>query len=127
MSRNVRHGVFLVLGITAFFVTWPFAFEWMRAGGNIFNVIDFFGDAIAPGGTAAFLSLDILFVWLTYMIWVVFDAKRIGLGYKWGIFFVLFSYVGVSLAFPVYLIVRERFVDRKRGGDEAPSRSAANA
>ena len=41
------------------------------------------------------------------MVWVVFDSKRIGLGYKWGWIFVALSYIGVSMAFPVYLVTRE--------------------
>jgi hypothetical protein len=41
---------------------------------------------------------------------VVFDAKRIGMGYKWGWIFVLLSYIGVSMAFPVYLVTRERYL-----------------
>ena len=119
MSTNIRHGVFIVLGIAAFLLTWPHAFDWMRHGGNILNPVAFFGDALKPGGTAAFLSLDMLFAWITYMIWVVFDAQRIGLGMKWGWFFLLFSYVGVSSAFPIYLVVRERYIDRQRGGTPA--------
>jgi hypothetical protein len=114
MWTNIRHGVFVILGLLAFFLTWPHALDWMSKGGNILNPISFFHDAIRHGDTAAFLSLDMLFVWVTYMIWVVFDANRIGLGFKWGIFFVFFSYVGVSLSFPVYLVVRERFIDRKK-------------
>lgn len=113
MSMNIRHGLYLALGLTAFFVTWPHAFVWMREGGNILNPYNFFADAIVHGRTAAFLSLDMLFMWVTYMIWVVFDARQIGMGYRWGVFFLLFSYVGVSLAFPVYLLVRERFIARK--------------
>jgi hypothetical protein len=115
MGTTIRHTFYLVLGIAAFFLTWPHAFQWMSEGGNILNPVAFFGDAIAHGRTAAFLSFDILFMWVTYMIWVVTDAHRIGLGYKWGVFFLLFSYVGVSLAFPVYLIVRERFLDSHGG------------
>lgn len=116
MATNIRHVVFIVLGIAAFLLTWPHAFDWMRRGGNILDPVAFFRDAIAPGGTAAFLSLDMLFAWITYMIWVVFDAKRIGLGLKWGWFFLLLSYIGVSLAFPIYLVVRERYIDRQRDG-----------
>lgn len=112
MGTTIRHAVYLALGVAAFFLTWPYAIDWMRAGGNLLNPLEFFGDALVHGGTAAFLSLDILFMWVTFMIWVVVDAHRIGLGYKWGAFFVVFSYAGVSLAFPVYLIVRERFIDR---------------
>lgn len=113
MSTNIKHAVFLILGILALIVTWPHAFDWMRAGGNILNPIDFFRDAIAAGGTAAFLSLDMLIAWIVLMIWVVFDTQRIGMGAKWGWFFVALSYVGVSFMFPVYLIVRERFLDKR--------------
>ena len=50
MSTNLRHAFFLIVGIAAFFLTWPHAFEWMRQGGNIFNPIQFFADAINAGG-----------------------------------------------------------------------------
>ena len=126
MATNIKHAVFLILGIVALIVTWPHAFDWMRAGGNILNPIDFFGDAIKAGGTAAFLSLDMLIAWIVIMIWVVFDTQRIGMGAKWGWFFVLLSYVGVSFMFPVYLIVRERFLDKRgRTRDELAAERAS--
>jgi hypothetical protein len=118
VAINIRHGIFIVLGIAAFFLTWPHAIDWMRGGGNIFNPIQFFADAIGAGGTAAFLSIDMAIAWLVYMIWVLFDARRIGLGIKWGWFFVALSYVGVSLAFPIYLVTRERFLDRRANSAE---------
>ena len=109
---NVRHGFFLLIGVAALLLTWPHAFEWIRGGGNIFNPVQFFGDAMAPGGTAAFLSIDMAIAWLVFMVWVVFDTRRIGMGMRWGWFFVALSYIGVSMAFPVYLVARERFLDR---------------
>jgi len=122
MATNIRHAFFLMLGLAALFLTWPHAFEWMRQGGNIFNPVQFFADAINAGGTAAFLSIDMAIAWLVFMIWVVVDTRRIGMGAKWGWFFVALSYVGVSLSFPVYLITRERFIDRRKGGvDPTPS------
>lgn len=126
MATNIKHAVFLILGIVALIVTWPHAFDWMRAGGNILNPIDFFRDAIEAGGTAAFLSLDMLVAWIVIMIWVVFDTQRIGMGAKWGWFFVALSYVGVSFMFPVYLIVRERFLDKRgRTRDELAAEHAS--
>jgi hypothetical protein len=115
VATQIRHGVYVLLGIAAFFLTWPHAFDWMHHGGNIFNPVQFFADAVAAGGTAAFLSIDMAIAWLVFMIWVVFDSQRIGLGAKWGWIFVALSYVGVSLAFPVYLVTRERFLDRQKG------------
>ncbi len=121
MTQNVKHGFFLILGIIALVTTWPHAFDWMRNGGNIFNPIQFFGDAIGAGGTAAFLSIDMAIAWLVFMIWVVYDAQRIGMGAKWGWFFVALSYIGISFTFPVYLITRERFLDgRRKAGTTAP-------
>jgi Protein of unknown function DUF2834 len=111
-STNIRHAFFILAGVMALVLTWPHAFQWMAAGGNILNPIAFFGDAMAPGGTAAFLSIDMAIAWLVFMVWVVFDSKRIGLGYKWGWTFVALSYIGVSMAFPVYLVTRERFLEK---------------
>jgi hypothetical protein len=119
MATNIRHAAYVLLGVTATLLTWPHAFDWIRAGGNILNPVQFFSDAIHAGGTAAFLSIDMAIAWLVFMIWVVSDAKRIGLGLKWGWFFVALSYVGVSLAFPVYLVTRERFLQRHNSAAES--------
>lgn len=120
MSTTLRHGILIIISIAAFVLTWPYAYDWMRAGGNILNPVAFFRDAIVLGKTAAFLSLDAMFMWLTYMIWVLFDAQRIGLGPKWGVFFIFLSYLGVSMAFPVYIVVRERHLDKRaRSGSDS--------
>ena len=113
MTMNVRHAFFVLAGLVALVTTWPYAFDWMAAGGNILNPVEFFGDAIAAGGTAAFLSIDMAIAWLVFMVWVVFDAKRIGMGYKIGVLFVLLSYIGVSMAFPFYLVTRERYLAKQ--------------
>lgn len=118
MITTVKHAVFLILGAVALVVTWPFAFDWMGNGGNILNPVEFFGDAVDAGGTAAFLSLDMLIAWAVFIIWVVFDARRIGMGARWGWLFVALSYIGVSMAFPVYLVVRERFLARRNTATE---------
>jgi hypothetical protein len=114
VSTNVRHAFFIIIGVIALLVTWPHAFEWMRNGGNILNPIQFFADAINAGGSAAFLSLDMAIAWVVFMVWVVFDTRRIGMGIKWGWFFVALSYIGVSMAFPFYLVTRERFIDSQK-------------
>lgn len=111
-ATTIKHVVLIALGAIAMVVTWPHAFAWMDDGGNILNPAEFFGDAIDAGGTAAFLSLDMLVAWVVFMIWVVTDAPRIGMRARTGWLFVLLSYVGVSLAFPVYIVVRERFLAR---------------
>ena len=46
-STNIRHTFFILAGAVALVLTWPHAFRWMAAGGNILNPVEFFGDAIA--------------------------------------------------------------------------------
>ena len=115
-AMNIRHVFYIVAGIAALLLTWPFAFDWMGGGGNILNPIEFFGDGIAPGGTAAFLSIDMLIAWTVFIVWVLTDTARIGMGRKWGVVFMLLSYIGVSMAFPFYLVARERFLARSADG-----------
>lgn len=113
MAKNFKHAVLLLLGVGSLFVVWPFAFDWMRGGGNIMNPVSFFTDVYELGGAPAFLTVDIAVAWLAFMIWVVPDAKRIGLGAGWGWAFIGLSYLGTCFAFPVYLVVRERHLDRQ--------------
>lgn len=54
-------------------------------GGDILNPLSFFVDPYRLGGAPAFLTIDIAVCWVAFMVWVVFDAKRIGLGAKWGL------------------------------------------
>src|SRR3546814_12817450 len=112
MATTVRHVFFVIVGIFALLVTWPFAFDWMRAGGNILNPVQFFADALAPGGTAAFLALDMAVAWAVFMVWVVFDTRRIGMGMHWGWFFVFLSYLCVSMAFLFFSFARTPFLHR---------------
>jgi hypothetical protein len=118
-ATNIRHGFYIVAGVVALFLTWPHAFDWIAHGGNILNPVAFFGDAIGAGGTAAFLSIDMAIAWLVFMVWAVSDSKRIGLGQKWGWTFVALSYIGVSMAFPLYLVTRERFLASRQNVDTA--------
>jgi hypothetical protein len=124
MTTHLRHTAYVAAGVLALLVTWPHAFDWMEAGGNIVNPVDFFGDAINAGGTAAFLSLDMLIAWAVFMVWVVTDSVRTGMGRTWGWFFVALSYIGVSMAFPVYLVARERFLDRQGVRNTEPQEAA---
>src|ERR1700753_618380 len=117
-STNIRHAFFILVGVVALVLTWPHALHWMAAGGNILNPVAFFGDAMAPGGTAAFLSIDMAIAWLVFMVWVLFDAKRIGLGGEVGVLFLALSYTGVSMPSPFWLVTRERYLARQEKATE---------
>lgn len=115
MATNLKHLFFVLIGVASLLVVWPFAFEWMKNGGNILNPISFFTGVYALGGAPAFLTIDIAVSWIVFMVWVVFDAQRIGLGAKWGWTFFALSYLGTCFAFPIYLVVRERYLGTRNG------------
>lgn len=112
MPSTLKHGLFVVFAVASLLAVWPHAFAWMQAGGNIINLPSFFIDSYHSGSAAAFLTIDIAVAWITFMIWVVGDAARIGLGARWGWIFVALSFLGTCFAFPLYLVMRERHLAR---------------
>jgi hypothetical protein len=108
--KHILYSALALLGLVA---SWLHGLAWMAAGGNIFNLYSFFRESYASGHAAAFLTIDILVAWGVFMIWVVGDAKKIGLGVGKGWLFLALSGLGTCFAFPLYLVVRERFLDRQ--------------
>ena len=113
--KQLKHAVLIFISIASLFVAWPHGWDWMQAGNNILNFPSFFIQPYQMGGAAAFLTVDILVCWAAYLIWVVPDAKRIGLGAKVGWIFFFLSYLGTCFALPLYLVVRERHLDKQKG------------
>lgn len=113
MISNIRHAIYLLIGIVAVINAYPPSLQYAAAGGNFWNPVEFFAAGIAAGGAAAALSTEMVAIWTVFLIWVIFDCRKIGLGLKWGVFFAVFSYLGVSFFFPLYLVVRERYLARR--------------
>lgn len=109
---NIRHALYAIAAIVSLVWAWSQGFAWMQAGGNLLNLPSFFIDAYKSGPAAAFLTVDILVAWGVFMVWVVGDARAIGLGAKWGWIFVALSFLGTCFAFPLYLIKRDRHLAR---------------
>jgi hypothetical protein len=105
---SLKHLIYIILAITGLIWCWMHGIAWMVEGGNIVNLPSFFIDSYKSGSAAAFLTVDIAIAWATFMIWVVGDAAKIGLGAKTGWIFIGLSFLGTCFAFPVYLVVRER-------------------
>jgi hypothetical protein len=109
-----KHILYIALALFGLVTSWMHGIAWITAGGNILNLYSFFRDAYVSGSAAAFLTIDILVAWGVFMIWVVGDAKKIGLGAGKGWLFLALSGLGTCFAFPLYLVVRERFLDGKK-------------
>jgi hypothetical protein len=113
MTLSFKHLSFIGIALTSLVLAWMHGIAWIEAGGNLLNLPSFFLEAYASGSAAAFLTIDILAAWAAFMIWVVPDATRIGLGARTGWTFLALSFLGTCFAFPIYLVVRERHLSRK--------------
>ena len=107
-GQAFRHALYLLIAFVSAGAAWAFGIAWMQGGGNILNLPSFFLDAFRAGDAAAFLTIDILAAWVVYMIWVVPDAVRVGLGARTGWLFLALSFIGTCFALPLYLVRRER-------------------
>ncbi len=105
---NLKHLIYIALALTGLVWCWMHGLQWIADGGNLINLPSFFIDAYKSGSAAAFLTVDIAIAWATFMIWVVGDAAKVGLGAKTGWIFIGLSFLGTCFAFPLYLVVRER-------------------
>lgn len=108
MPNNPKHILYSVLAIGSLVAAWSHGFAWIADGGNLLNLPSFFIDSYNSGSAAAFLTIDIAVAWAVFMIWVVGDATKIGLGARMGWIFVALSFLGTCFAFPLYLVLRER-------------------
>ncbi len=110
---NIRHALYCILAFTGLVWCWYHGIAWIAGGGNLLNLPSFFIDSYKSGSAAAFLTIDIAIVWATYLIWVVGDARKIGLGAGKGWLFFGLSFLGTCFAFPLYLVLRERHLAGK--------------
>jgi Terpene cyclase DEP1 len=109
---TVRHLLYIALAVTSVVWAWSHGFAWMAAGGNLLNLPSFFVDSYRSGSAAAFLTIDIAVAWAVFMIWVLGDAAKVGLGARMGWIFIALSFLGTCFAFPLYLVLRERHLDK---------------
>ncbi len=110
---NVKHLIYIALALVGLVWCWMNGIQWMADGGNLINLPSFFIESYKSGSAAAFLTVDIAIAWATFMIWVVGDAAKIGLGAKTGWLFIGLSFLGTCFAFPLYLVVRDRHLAGK--------------
>jgi hypothetical protein len=66
-----------------------------------------FWPALLANHATTSITVDIFLLCVAAMIWMVFEARRLGIRFVWA--YVLLSFpIGISVMFPLFLVARER-------------------
>jgi hypothetical protein len=95
--------VFAVLGALA---TWYFNVRFSIDAGGGFDMLAFMRAAFA-NHAASSLSCDAIGAAATFMVWVFFESRRLGMR-RWWLYVLLTMCVALAFAFPLFLFMREK-------------------
>jgi Terpene cyclase DEP1 len=96
--------VYGILAVAALVVTWSWNFAFFAAPDS--GLASFLAGAYA-NPAAASLSSDLLFLTVVAVVWMVIEARRHEIRFVW-LYVAMGFAVAISVAFPLFLIARER-------------------
>ena len=99
-----RKHLYIALAILGFVLPWMHYVGFIQING--LNIPLFIASIFANGPATGFAA-DVLWATLVFWIWTYFDSKENDLP-NWWVSLVLGACVGLSVALPVYLLMREQ-------------------
>jgi hypothetical protein len=97
--------VYALIAIGALFATWSQNLAFFAASADA-GILDFIAGGYA-NPAAASLTNDLLFLLLAAIVFMVSEARRLGIRFVW-LYVALSFVVAISVTFPLFLIARER-------------------
>ena len=105
VSRKALCILYGLIAIVALVGTWGNILEYLHLG-FIGTTIHFWKETLV-NPASQFITVDILFLALTVIVWAVLEARRLGMWGVW-LYVVLGLFIAISFAIPLFLIHRER-------------------
>jgi hypothetical protein len=105
ISRKALCVVYGLIAVLAFVSTWGNGLPYLSLGFVGANVA-FWKDTLA-NPASRFLTLDIFFLGLAVFVWMVLEARRLGMRGVW-LYLLFGAIVAISVTVPIFLINRER-------------------
>jgi hypothetical protein len=115
-SRKLLCMVYALLALLALVGTWSHNVVYLGGGFVEGNQKFWLDTLVTPASTS--ITVDLLVLGFAINLWMVLEARRIALGYVW-LYVLAGALIAISVAFPVYMIQRERILAR-RGETAAP-------
>ena len=105
ISRKALCVTYGVIALLAFVTTWANVLAYVSLGVVGSNVAFWQDTLVNPA--SRFLALDVFFLGLAVFVWMVLEARRLGMRGVW--LYLLFGMlVAISVTVPIFLINRER-------------------
>ena len=102
IMKQVVYGLTALIGLC---VTWYFNLQAMQADPD-FSLLSFVTDNYVNPSSASIMN-DIAVVCAVFLFWSFFEAKRLNMRFWWT-YIPLTFLVALAVAFPVFLLMRER-------------------
>jgi len=106
IQSNVLIAIYLVVSALALFFTWSHIPEYLGHGFIEANKAFWIDALINTNSAGKFLAIDILFLAFACNVWMYIEGRRIGIKYII-IYIIVGVLVAISVAFPLFLAVRE--------------------
>lgn len=123
ISRKALCVVYALTGLVALAGTWGNITGYLDQGFVAANV-RFWQDTLANPATR-FITVDLLFLGLAAIVWMLLEARRLSMRWVW-LYVLVGLVVAISVAFPAFLIHRERALAARDGSTSAGALSVAD-
>lgn len=118
VSRNTLSLVYAMLAVCGFAAALTAVFAYGHLG-PADATLKFWEDTLANPATR-FITVDIFLFALTVFIWMLMEARRLGLGTAWSLLYVSVAvFFGISFAMPVFMLHRQRILLAKEPASSA--------
>ncbi|MEZ0342735.1 DUF2834 domain-containing protein [Mycobacterium sp. pV006] len=110
-ADKILCAIYGVTALGALIATWWHNVAFFVSGQGR-SIVDFVTAAYA-NHAAASLTNDVVLVAVAAFVFIVVEARRLGIAHVW-VYLVMSICVAISVAFPVFLIVRQNVLARRR-------------
>jgi hypothetical protein len=107
ISRSRLSFVYGAIALLALLATWHQNLHYFGGGAGPVSVLATFWKATFANPAAASITLDLGLFLLAVMVWMVLEARRIGMPFVW-LYIVGGLLIAISFTFPLFMLVRER-------------------
>ena len=117
MTSTIRQSIYIVLALAGAGITWYWNARFINQQSG-FPILQYVADNYANFASAS-ISNDIIVVVITFLVWSLFEARRLGMRHWW-MYPLLTFMVAIAFSLPLFLFMRERQIDlnrRKRNVD----------